>query len=207
METIGRNIRIKQGLRADLPVLRIGELGFATDDQSFWIGTSEGNILISDSNGTVIDDGSITIDKLAPELQNEINNFIVVNNLTSTSENNSLSANQGRVLKEYLDDHTKKHATLTELGHVYYGVVLATIGSQWEGTDAPYTQTVTVNGIKEGDSPFVTVSYSEELTTAIQERNAYRLVDSAIAMDNSIVFKCFDEAPTIPINIQVKVVR
>lgn len=209
MATSGRLTQVKQGLRQHLPTLKIGELGFATDDFTFWIGSSDGNKQISMEEGstTVIGDGTVSFDKLDEALQEKINALQVINNLTSTSETNPVSANQARLLKEDVDAHKKKDASLTEKGHVYHGVVSATIGTTWQGAQAPYTQVVTVNGIKEGDSPFVTVDYNQDVVTATSERNAYYLIDSAVTGENYIEFRCFEEAPTIPLNIQIKVVR
>lgn len=44
-----RKIQIKRGLKANMPTLSEGELGFATDDKELYIGTDEGNKFIGAS--------------------------------------------------------------------------------------------------------------------------------------------------------------
>jgi hypothetical protein len=39
-------IKVKRGLKADLPVLDIGEMAFCTDTKELFIGTENGNFLI-----------------------------------------------------------------------------------------------------------------------------------------------------------------
>lgn len=208
-ETLGRKIQVKQGLRANLPILAVGEFGLATDDSTLWIGTTTGNVEVGSGvdGGGEVDDGSITFDKLSPELQDRLNGLLVINRLDSTSETNPLSANQGRLLNEDIREHKIKRASLDETGHVYHGVTTATITNQWSGSVAPFTQEVTVNGIRVDDSPFITVVYSEDVTRAIAQKEAYNLIDSAVTETNKIIFKCFEDAPTEPLNIQIKVVR
>lgn len=207
--TLGRKIQVRQGLRANLPILDVGEFGLATDDSTLWIGTTSGNMEVGSgvSGGGEVADGSIDFDKLSPELQERLEDLVVIDNLNSTSSTNPVSANQARLLNENISNHKTKRAELNELGHVYHGVVNATITSTWLGTNAPFIQEVVVNGITENDSPFITVNYSDDLTRAIAQRDAYNLIDSAITENNKIIFKCFDEAPLEPLSIQVKVVR
>ena len=40
-------IKIRRGLKVNLPTLEEGELGFCTDTGELYIGTSEGNVLLS----------------------------------------------------------------------------------------------------------------------------------------------------------------
>ena len=51
---MSKTIQIKRGLKAGLPNLDVGELGYATDTNEFFIGTDSGNVLINefDSSAT-----------------------------------------------------------------------------------------------------------------------------------------------------------
>jgi hypothetical protein len=48
------DILIKRGLKATLPTLKIGELGYCTDSKELFIGTSTGNDLIQDSAAEIL---------------------------------------------------------------------------------------------------------------------------------------------------------
>lgn len=54
-----KTILIKRGLKSDLPALLEGEMGFCTDTYELYIGTNNGNVLLSDSaESTVIEYGA-----------------------------------------------------------------------------------------------------------------------------------------------------
>jgi hypothetical protein len=83
----------------------------------------------------------------------------------------------------------------------------ATIGTSWNGTAAPYTQTIGVEGIEETDTPHISPVYSDTLSTAILESNAWSRVSMAESAQNAIVFTCFKDKPETAIPIQIEVVR
>lgn len=45
-DTPYKSLRIRAGLRADLPVLNVREFGFCTDTHELFIGTQDGNQLV-----------------------------------------------------------------------------------------------------------------------------------------------------------------
>lgn len=95
--------------------------------------------------------------------------------------------------KTYVDEKRKTHtATLTTGG--------------WSSA-APYTQTVSVSGIQATDMPHISPVYSDTLATALLEKEAWSLVNKAVAASGSITFTCFEEKPVTAIPIQVEVVR
>lgn len=49
---MGQRIRVRQGLKADLPTLAEGELGFCEDTFELFVGTSGGNVLIIQATPT-----------------------------------------------------------------------------------------------------------------------------------------------------------
>lgn len=83
----------------------------------------------------------------------------------------------------------------------------ATIGTEWTGDAAPYSQTITVTGITENDTPIVDIipnnSDYEALTTQLEEfGNVYRITTAA---DNITVYAT--EKTTVEIPIQLKCVK
>lgn len=88
----------------------------------------------------------------------------------------------------------------------YHMTASATLSTAWSGS-GPYTQTVTVAGVRAGDHPHVAPVYSADLATASAQKEAWALVSKAEAGDDTLTFTCFDEAPVTAIPIQVEVNR
>lgn len=82
-----------------------------------------------------------------------------------------------------------------------------TITTDWSGSDAPYTQSVTVSGILASDMPHIAPVYSTTNATAIAQKEAWACVSKAETSDGTITFTCFEEKPTIAIPIQIEVIR
>lgn len=78
--------------------------------------------------------------------------------------------------------------------------------NDWSST-APYTQTIGISGILATDMPHISPVYSDTLATALLEKEAWSLVNKAVAASDSITFTCFEEKPMTAIPIQVEVVR
>ena len=82
---------------------------------------------------------------------------------------------------------------------------LSTTG--WNGTSAPYTQTVTINGIlASAPPPAIDVELSSTWSTALQQEEAWALIKRVAYADNSLTFYA-DEKPTMALNfkgVQVK---
>ena len=79
--------------------------------------------------------------------------------------------------------------------------------SGWTGTSAPYTQTVTVNGIlASAPPPVIDVELSATWSTALTEEEAWGLIKKITYADNSLTFYA-DAKPTVALNfkgVQVK---
>lgn len=78
--------------------------------------------------------------------------------------------------------------------------------SGW-GTEAPYTQSLVIDGILESDKPHVFPVYSANLEEAKEQREAWSKVCDAETGENTITFACFEEIPEKEIPIQIEVVR
>ena len=101
--------------------------------------------------------------------------------------------NSDAVPKQYVDE---KHFFAT-----------VTIKADGWSAEAPYTQTVDVPGMKAEDRPHWGVVLSADRETAIREKEAYAVVDDLDSAENSAVFTCLEEAPTVDLVIQMEVNR
>ena len=88
--------------------------------------------------------------------------------------------------------------------HLSRNVVISTT---WTGNAAPYTQSISVNGILSTDAPHITPVYSSTLETALSEEDAWAMISKAETSDGTITFTCFKDHPTISISIQIEVNR
>lgn len=73
------NVQIKRGVKAEIPTLLLGELGYCTDTKEIYIGTSAGNELI----------GKVSWGTDVTSLQTKVNNLntTVAGKLTATASN------------------------------------------------------------------------------------------------------------------------
>lgn len=83
----------------------------------------------------------------------------------------------------------------------------ATISTNWSGSAAPFTQEVSVEGVVTDDGPHITPVYSDDLATALAQKEAWNLVCRAKASAGKITFYCFEEKPVTAIPIQIEVNR
>ncbi len=80
------------------------------------------------------------------------------------------------------------------------------LSSGWSSS-APYTQTVSIQGILATDTPIADVVLDQSTPTALTQIEAWMSVSKIETADGSITATCFEELPTIDITIQLKVVR
>lgn len=86
----------------------------------------------------------------------------------------------------------------------YFPISLTAEG--WTGDAAPYSQSVAVEGILEGDLPKVYFSAPEELEELDDCRYAFSCLYEAEAADNTLIFRA-DEVPEISFDVLVEVAR
>lgn len=98
-------------------------------------------------------------------------------------------------------------AITTELsGKATVSKYTATLSTSWDGSSAPYTQTVSVPGILSTDVPIVDVVLSSTTSTAISQLEAWSCVSKITTSNGSITATCLAEKPTSSIPIQLLVV-
>ena len=85
-----------------------------------------------------------------------------------------------------------------------YTVLLAANG--WSA-DSPYHQTVTVDGLLATDTPMVDIVLSDTVATAKAQLDAYAYVSRIDTEENALCVTCFDDKPTVALELALKVVR
>ena len=83
----------------------------------------------------------------------------------------------------------------------------ATIPAEWAGSEPPYTQTVSVPGILESDSPHIAPVYDSDRDTALEQMESWSLVTGAAAGADTLTFTCLEDKPQEKIPIQIEVIR
>lgn len=103
-----------------------------------------------------------------------------------------------------------KEAIIAALGYSparcysYTGTLLA---SGWSST-APYTQTITIQGIVATDEPFFDLNMTNAtVDNAGDLAKNWVLVKKLEAGANSIIATCYDSAPTIDLPMNIKVIK
>lgn len=88
----------------------------------------------------------------------------------------------------------------------FFGTLTA---SGWTGSAAPYTQTITVNGILATDTPIVDLNMAE-----VTDANSSQVLEEwscigrlTVSNDNEITAYCYEEKPTIDIPVLFKIIR
>lgn len=98
-------------------------------------------------------------------------------------------------VQAYFESHSKRRVLPASL-----------LASGWT-TEAPYSQTILVEGVLENDTPHVAPVYSDVLETSLAQREAWAMVCDANTSDGAMSFRCFEELPTVDIPIQIEVNR
>lgn len=86
------------------------------------------------------------------------------------------------------------------------GYYTATIGTAWSGTTAPYTQTISVIGVRSTDTPIVDLVLNNNYTTASNEIDAWGSVYRIVTGANTLTVYATDKI-TISLNVQIRCIR
>ena len=104
-----------------------------------------------------------------------------------------------------LETHKEETASINAIGHVYAAEFTATLSTSWSGSAAPYTQTVTINGITSAHNPIIDVVMSGTYSTDQRRIEQWGYIYRAVTGTNQITFYA-SEKPTVSLPIRVKVV-
>lgn len=77
----------------------------------------------------------------------------------------------------------------------------------WAGEQAPFTQRIAAPGVSASDSPHATCVLSDDVDTAIAQREAWGMVCSGKTESGAIVFVCLEDKPEISLTVQIEVIR
>lgn len=102
--------------------------------------------------------------------------------------------------------HADDVASLSALGHVKHAVLTATLDTDWEGSEAPYSQSVSVSGILSTDTPIIDVVMSGTYSTDEARVEAWGYIYRAVTASKSITFYAFKK-PSVDLPVQIRVVR
>jgi len=94
-----------------------------------------------------------------------------------------------------------------DIGAAVNVVYTATLqAANWSGSEAPFSQSVSVSGILSTDTPIIDVVMSGTYDTDIERSSQWNYVYRAVTEANSITFYAKTK-PTIDLPVQIKVVR
>ena len=82
----------------------------------------------------------------------------------------------------------------------------ATLPASGWSSSVPYTQTVSVTGVKNTDKPIIGIYFkgTESAVTVKAMNKAYGFVDRIETQDGSIKAYCYNKKPTVDFSIQLK---
>ena len=84
----------------------------------------------------------------------------------------------------------------------------ATLSSSGWSSSAPYTQTVSISGIKSTDNPIVDINMSSATSSnSASLLEAWALVGRVATADGKITAYCYDKKPTTNISVNLMVVK
>ena len=111
----------------------------------------------------------------------------------------------GSIVTENLADNAVTAPKIAD-GAVSQTYTVTIPAESWTSEAAPYTNTVTVNGLLAADTPIVDMIPSETYETAEAETEAYANIYRMVTADNQLTAYA-TEKPTVDISIQIKAVR
>ena len=79
------------------------------------------------------------------------------------------------------------------------------LDTTWTGTEAPYTKTVSVQGMLATDEANIYPVWSETLATRQTEKEEYNKISMVTSGENSITLTCDEEKPEIALNARIEV--
>jgi hypothetical protein len=102
--------------------------------------------------------------------------------------------------KQYVDTAVKPKAEK-------FTFFLALFAGRWVGSQPPYTQTVSLEGILATDCPHFGLIYSGTPAVRLAQKESFAMVDDLDTGDGSITFTCLEEKPGVDLTLQLEVVR
>lgn len=136
-------------------------------------------IATADKAGNIKSGGDITVDT---------NGAVTVNSVGGKTVNADVPEN----------------AVFTDTVSVNYTATLT--ANSWVGDTAPFTQAVEIVGMTSEVSPIIDIVTSDVVDTGKEEIKQWSYIAKAVSGDDTITFTCYDNKPTIDLNVKIKVV-
>lgn len=105
-----------------------------------------------------------------------------------------------------VDDPTVDMA-LYALAHRVYNLEFELSSDDWQGEEASFTQTVSVENIKETDNPIADVGLPDDSEEAAQATERWGCISKIETMDGQVKVTCFEDRPETDISVRLMVVR
>lgn len=193
--------------------LKVGASNTATANAA----ASNGSVYLNVLDNSTVRDSHKIVGSGATTVTSDANGVITVSSTNTTYSVATTSAN-GLMSK---DDKSKLNNLNTLVGNTAVSTQIsnaiqnkaekitrtATISTSWTGSQAPYSQSVTVSGILSSDFPHIAPVYSIDYATALAEREAWNMISRATSSDGAIQFTCLEDKPSVAIPIQIEVMR
>lgn len=80
------------------------------------------------------------------------------------------------------------------------------LAENWEGSSAPYTQTVAFTGMTADTAPILDIAVSDTAEDGLAQLSQWGLITKAVSAENTIIFSCYQRVPTVDLTVNVKVV-
>lgn len=141
--------------------------------------------------------GSSTVSEKLIDLEVYISN---VANITAVIDTSLIYATEQAL--ENLQTYTETQLALKSNNKKVYNIELDTT---WTGATAPYTKTVSVEGILATDIVNIEPIYSSTLSTRLTEKEEYAKISMISSADGSVTITCDEEKPTIALNVRLEV--
>ena len=162
---------------------------------------NEGNLLYDGSPiktslafDDISDDFTVTNDELciSPEIKDDFHNHGNKNIIDKFSETNGTLLYDGEEVS--FGSTSKVDLTCTALA------------TNWQGNAAPYSQTITVNGLTSSINPIIDVVISNDTSIGLLEEDAWGCITKAITGNNTLTLYCYKNKPDVNLNLIIGVV-
>lgn len=176
------------------------------------IGSTDTGVIAEGQNGSNGNDGiTPTIDSsskhwmigstdtgVVAEGQNGVSPTVSFSSITGGNRMTVVDGS-GTSTVDIMDGVTTISTTKTDL-------TCTALATDWVGVSAPYTQTITVNGLTSSLNPVIDVVISNTVQTGLEEQKQWGYITKATTGTNSLTLSCYKNKPTIDLNIMIEVV-
>lgn len=230
VQTVATNKKVTIGFNIDTSQIATGfylrEIGLFAEDPDthedvlvFYGNSGETADYISSSTSTTISEKLIDLNIYIDDVENITaiidtsmvyatkTEFDTFKNTTNESLANKVDKITGKGLSTNDYDNTDKALVATIVDKSNKKITwTATLDTTWIGNEAPYTKTVSLQGMQSSYIPILDIIYSNNNTTAIAELEEFSKIKKIVSNDGNIVLTCFEEKPEMNLNVRIEVI-